>query len=330
MRLTAWLLQQREPVTVEQVREAFPDFYRGGFDARDRKWTRDKQALLAAGVPIRHLQDEELGDGYLVDPRAYYLPDLRFTPEEAAVVWTAGLAASQVKGNPWREDLQSALQKLAAGSADLPSRAPSLRIRQGDGVERRRLARMLDALGDAVRRQKRVAIEYFTWSRNETTRREVDVYGFAWRRGTWLLAGHCHLRRGLRVFYVDRVRSLKVNGKEPAKADYRIPRDFDIRVFSRQMPWDYWEHEPREAVVRFTGGLAPIAAQLLPRARLERARDGAVLAHLAVRSLPALVRQALSFGPEAELLSPEDGRAMAREMLAHLSTRLAGREGAVA
>jgi proteasome accessory factor B len=51
------------------------------------------------------------------------------------------------------------------------------------------------------------------------------------------------------------------------------------------------------------------------------------VARLVVKNLGGLVRQALAWGPEAELLEPADGRAMAREILLALSGRL-GRETA--
>jgi proteasome accessory factor B len=49
------------------------------------------------------------------------------------------------------------------------------------------------------------------------------------------------------------------------------------------------------------------------------------VARLEVRNLRGLVRQALAWGPEAELLEPAEGRAMAREMLATLAAALDGR-----
>jgi predicted DNA-binding transcriptional regulator YafY len=42
------------------------------------------------------------------------------------------------------------------------------------------------------------------------------------------------------------------------------------------------------------------------------------VARVEVRNLRGLVRQALAWGPEAELVSPEEGRAMAREILSGL------------
>ncbi|HZZ84736.1 MAG TPA: WYL domain-containing protein [Anaeromyxobacteraceae bacterium] len=331
LQLTAYLLKRGEAVTFEEIRAQLPELYQGKDDAVDKKWTRDKAALEQAGVPIRFVQEGCDGqDGYLIDPRAYELRDLGLSRDEAAVLWTAGQAAAAMAENPWRDELQSALRKLRAGCRDLPARAPHLMVRHGDKTARRKVAGWLEDVGEAVRRRKRVSIEYFTGARREVQRREVDVYGFAWRRGVWLFAGWCHLRQARRVFYVDRLRSLTVNRKKPSEADYAIPRDFDIQVFSRQQPWDYWVHEAREASVRLTGQLAPLAGQLLPGAKVKRQRDGSALATLQVTNLPALVRQALSLGPEAEIVSPEEARAQARACLGQLEARLSQPSGEAA
>ncbi len=324
LRLTAWLLAQSEPVSFEQIREAMKGAYSGNAQAIDKAWTRDKQALQQAGVPIQHVDgDADQPKGYVIDRRHYYLPDLKLTAEEAAVLWTVGQAAARMTNNPWRDDLEAGLRKLqAGGTAPMPPQVPTLNVYHGDTMPAGRRAKYLDVLGEAVRRRKRVTLTYYTAARQETVKREVDVYGFAWRRGIWLFVGHCHLRNDLRVFYVNRVRALKLDEKNPARPDYAIPRDFDIREFARQQPWDFWSEPPREAQVRFTGALAPLAKKLLPGCRIARTGEGEITATLTVRNLEALVRQVLSFGPDAELLTPEEGRASARAILERMAKEL--------
>src|SRR5829696_160033 len=52
--------------------------------------------------------------------------------------------------------------------------------------------------------QRRVRLRYRSgWSRE--TEREVDPYGVMHREGYWYAVGYCHLRRGMRLFRLDRV-----------------------------------------------------------------------------------------------------------------------------
>ncbi len=314
LQLTAWLLAREAPASFEEIREAFPHAYEGSPEAVDKRWTRDKQALHEAGVPIEFVEgDAERGEGYFIDPRAYALPELNLAPEEAAVLWTAGRAAMRMSALPWREELESALRKLQCVSSAPPRTRPALPALFFGPPAAPDQATWLERLGEAVRRHKRVRLGYVDGS-GQRTDREVDVFGFAWRRGVWLFAGHCHLRQALRVFYVGRVASLTLSPAHPNQPDYEIPADFDIRTFSSQQPWEYWFGEPTEVQVRLTGPLSPLAASLLPGAQVTPMTDG-VLATVTARDLPTLVRHVLTLGEDAEVVSPPQARRLAREAL---------------
>jgi len=324
LKLAAWLHAHREPATREEIYEAFPGDYSGKPDAREKKWTRDKLDLKRLGIPISFLEDEGEHGAYLLDPSACALPKLEFTPEEAAILWTAGQAALRTHDHPLRDDLEVALRKLVVGAKGLPPRAASLEIDPTE-LERQTVRNWLEKLTDAVERRKRVRIVYRRTDGSESTR-HVDVYGYAWRRGHWIFVGHCHLRDGVRVFLLDRVRSFALDPADRKRPDYEIPKGFDLRAWSRQEPWDYLVHEPREVAIRFRGSLSRIVSQLLPNASLASEPDGVRVARFTVRNLRGLVRQALAWGPDAELLEPVEGRAMAREMLDVLRARLGAGE----
>lgn len=323
--LAAWLVARGEPVTREEIYEAFPGEYVGSDAAREKKWTRDKNDLHRLGIPLIFEEHEGKEGAYLLEAGSCTLPKLDFSPEEAAVLWTAGQAALRTDDHPLAEDLETALRKLAVGAKGLPPRAALLEADWGatPPVEP---GKWLARLADVVERRRRLAVAYRK-ADGTVTERLVDVFGYAWRRGHWIFVGHCHLRGGLRMFYLDRVRSMTIAPAASRGPDYAVPADFDIRTWSRQETWEYFEHEPREALVRFRGSLSPLAPRLLPRASLTREPDGTRLARLEVRNLRGLVRQALAWGPEAELLEPAEGRQMARSILASLSERL-GKEPA--
>jgi proteasome accessory factor B len=318
LRLAAFLHDRRGPVSREAIYEAFPDDYRGNAAAREKKFTRDKDALLALGLALRFVEEE---GAYVLDVTSSFLPQLSFSPEEAAVVWAAGQAALVNHDHPLAEDLETALRKLAVGAKGLPPRAAALEA-EPHAEDSRRARELLAVVTGALSTRKRVRLRYRNAAGVETERL-LDVYGYAWRRGEWLVVGHCHLRDATRVFYLRRFLSVKPAPAQAHGPDYRVPAAFDIRHWSRQEPWDHLAHDARPAAVRFRGTLAAVARRLLPGARWTVEGDGALTGRLEVRNLPGLVRQALAWGPEAELLEPEEGRALAREALRGLSDRLA-------
>ncbi len=328
LRLAAWILRQSEPVTRGQIYAAFPDEYGGKADAAERKFSRDKDALKRLGF---NLETEELGGredqvGYAIDPRASMLPSVDLGPDEAAAVWTAGVGALRLSLHPLRDELESALRKLVVGAKGLPPRAAATEeLAPAEGADGEKL---LPKLVQAWERRRRIRISYWRVSEGKVVDRDVDVYGWARRRGEWIFVGHDHLRGATRIFYLSRVRALRLVGlpkdeaekraKRGKKGDYEIPETFDIRRWSRQQIWDYDVHPPLAATVRFRGSLSGIAGQLLPTAQVTNDASGARVARLDVRNLRGLVRQALAWGPEAEVLEPAEARAAARDILASL------------
>jgi proteasome accessory factor B len=328
LRLAAWILDQSEPVTRGQIYAAFPDEYGGKADAAEKKLTRDKDALKRLGF---NLETEELGGreeqiGYTIDARSSMLPPIELGADEAVAAWTAAVGALRLSLHPLRDELESALRKLVVGVKGLPPRAAATEeLATAPSADAEKL---LPKLVEAWERRRRIRISYWRVSAGEVVERDVDVYGWARRRGEWIFVGHDHRRNTTRIFYLSRVRALRqlrlprdeaqVRARRGKEGDYDIPETFDIRRWSRQQVWDYDVHPPAAAAVRFRGSLAGIAKQLLPSAQVTTDASGARVARLEVRNLNGLVRQALAWGPEAEVLEPAEARATAREILASI------------
>jgi predicted DNA-binding transcriptional regulator YafY len=324
LRLAAWILSQPTPVTRAEIyaRLGYP---RDPVNA-EKMFTRDKDALKQLGF---HLTTEEVGGadqlGYTIDAHGSMLPPIELTADEAAAVWTAGFGALRLSRHPMQPELESALRKLVVGTRSAPPRADAL---DELGTSDKEDGKLLRELVDAWERRRRIRISYWRAATDEVVERDVDVYGWARRRGEWIFVGHDHLRKEVRIFYLSRVRSLakvklpKDEAQRRARrgkdGDYDVPASFDVRRWSRQQIWDYDVHAPVEAAVRFRGSLAGLAKALLPRARVATDADGSRVARLEVANLRGLVRQALAWGPDAEVIAPEGGREVAREILASL------------
>jgi proteasome accessory factor B len=337
LKLVSFILAQPGPVTADRIFERFPDDYGDAkTDARERKFSRDKAAIKRLGFVLAKVGE----DSYLIDPRSSQLPAVQLDPDEALAVWTAAVGALRSSDHPLREDLENALRKMIAGWKGLPPRAGQSTELPADGGEPVGGDLLVD-LVDAWLRRKRITIEYWNAGRDEVGTRQVDVYGWARRRGEWIFVGHCHKRDAVRIFYLSRVKRLTTpqakakdaparDGKKAKKgrgddrAEYSIPADFDIRRWSRQQIWDYDVHPPMQAAIRFSGSLERISRQLLPGTRSTVDAEKRRTFRLEVRNLRGLVRQALAWGPEAELLEPPEGRAMALEILRETRALVAG------
>jgi proteasome accessory factor B len=333
--LVALLLDASEPVPFAQLREIFPaDYGSGSREAAERKLERDKAELLQLGVPLEFVppdEDRELG-GYRIDRKAFFLPDLKLSPEEGAALYAAGSAALASHDFPFAQDLAHALRKIALeGSGRDDARAPSaarrlLIVRPGDPAR----AGKLRVLGDAVARRKRVHATYRAApalglgaqpsSAGERTEREIDPYGLAFRGGSWRLVGYCHLRKDMRVFVVDRIEALRANESKPSQPDFEIPAGFDAGATAGARPWQWVGTPARTVRLRFAAGSELLAERAFD-APAERDAKGALL-DLRVTYLDGLIPEVLSFGDRVWIESPADAREKALAALRQLDARL--------
>jgi predicted DNA-binding transcriptional regulator YafY len=79
----------------------------------------------------------------------------------------------------------------------------------------------LMALSAAAQQRQRVHLRYRS-SEDRYTARNFDAYGLVWHGGRWYAVGHCHLRRDVRSFRLDRVIEVRA-----LPASFGRPEDFD-------------------------------------------------------------------------------------------------------
>ncbi|MGM0346753.1 helix-turn-helix transcriptional regulator [Streptomyces sp. Adlamb9] len=164
--------------------------------------------LTDLGIPV----SAERGryGGYRLPP-TFRLPPLALTDKEAAAV-VLGLLSSLPHGLP-DGSAESALAKInrvlpkpvadqvAALRDTLAHTPPPDETAAPD-------PRIALDLATAARDRRRVRITYQSW-RGETSARDLDPYGLVLHGGRWYVTGLDSRRAEIRVFRVDRVRSLQ-------------------------------------------------------------------------------------------------------------------------
>ncbi|GAC1630826.1 MAG: YafY family protein [Ktedonobacteraceae bacterium] len=182
--------------------------------------------LQDLGIPV------EAGRGrhgsYRLRP-GFKLPPLMFTEEEAQALTLGLLAARKLGLAIAAPAVEGALAKI---ERVLPARLRThvqavyetliFDIQFPDVAP---TSEVVGTLCEAVQQGRRVLLRYQSWQA-EATERQVDFYGLVYRSGFWYGVGYCHLRQGLRVFRLDRVRSA-----EMSKDTYIRPLDFDSLAY---------------------------------------------------------------------------------------------------
>lgn len=290
-----YLLESPRPVTAEEIRRTVPGYSQESDDAFHRMFERDKDLLRQLGIPLRltALDVWEVDFGYTVDPEEYAIGDPGLTTEERAALSLAARIV-QVGGSHSGLDGLRKLGGVERGVALEPFGADL-------GAE----GEILGAVFDAVVRRSPIEFEY------KGTRRKLNPYGLAFRRGHWYLVGGTS--KGERVYRVDRV--LEVEPGEPGS--FQRPKGFDPAAFLQAQPWESGLDEEVEADVRFDPEVAWWASRTLGVDH----RDGPLQVTIPVSNRDAFIGWILSFGPSAEVMSPPELRS---EILARVDAALSG------
>jgi len=272
--LVMLLLRARAPVTFREIREQFTSYKTSNIEAGLRAFERDKADLLELGVPVRYVtpeEDDALEEGgYVVELHRYRMPEVHLTPDEISALVLATSIARVVPGGSYGQIVDLALKKLAFDLPEMPDtpthfpdaaeREPVL-VHFPDAAERktqRELSDRFSQLEAATRNRKRVTLEYRSASQGVVDKREVDPYGLAYRQGTWLLVGHCHLRNDVRSFRIDRIIAQAIAPK-PRSPDFERPENFDVRSYASRSPWTFQQAEPEDVELEFRPEVAGAA-----------------------------------------------------------------------
>lgn len=152
---------------------------------------------------------------------------------------------------------------------------------------------LLEPVRQACADRAQLEIEYHSASTDETTRRVVDPVGVISLDGHWYLDAHCHRAGDLRRFRVDRIRSMRITGRQPARPE------------AAPVGPEAFVPGPGSLVVDLlVGPEAAWVADSVPLLASDRRPDGLLGVRLAVGGTAWLARLLLQLGPHAWVLEP--------------------------
>jgi predicted DNA-binding transcriptional regulator YafY len=295
------------------------------FEVGKRTIYRDIQALCEAGVPVISTP----GQGYTL-LEGYFLPPLRFTPDEALILLLGGDVMAQSFDAEYRAAAQAAGRKIAAAlpealREEVRSLQDSIRFIAQGAPGRLGEADLLRQLRRAIVGQHSVRFRYYARQSQDgasaQSTRTTDPYGLVHIDGAWHLVAYCHLRRDIRRFRVERMDQLAV-----LPETFNRPADFQLmqrendeqRTLVIRALFDataaYWA---RESPSFFTIG--------------EQQRDDGLLVTLRVRHERDIVQWLLQWGSHVRVLEPDSLRALlvdeAKKMIENYTTIVTSEEG---
>lgn len=170
---------------------------------------------------------------------------------------------------------------------------------------------------EASRDNRTVEMTYYTASRDALSTRKLDPYLLYVYRGTNpYVIGHCHRRKEVRYFRVDRIRELRFTD-----VSFEREKGFDGRRYLSTVFQVEAGGEPQLVVVRFAQKVAPFIRER----RWHRSQciaehgDGSLTLSMEVPGLAEVLRWVLGYGAEARVEAPPALVAMVRGEVAKLA-----------
>jgi proteasome accessory factor C len=237
------------------------------------------------------------GDRVFIHMADYFARPLRFTSAELSGLYLACEAVRKLSGPPASSALTSAMDKIAGvlEEGSVPREVVQ------DSVEFRPPTPWLEIVAELSRacEQRRVVeMEYYTYGRDEITRRLVHPLSLEFGMGNWYLRAWDRRNKEIRVFRVDRIKDMEVTAGE-----FEPPPEEEAEGAS---PGVYGVAGGEiEVRLRFSPALARRAAEKPIFSRTEMVK-GRLVCTVHTDNLSWLEREILGFGPGVEVLSPPE------------------------
>jgi predicted DNA-binding transcriptional regulator YafY len=159
------------------------------------------------------------------------IPALGFCATELmALVFSRNLL-KPLEGTEIQASLSSALNKAAAalppqGHEYVRDLEKVFSVGLGPHKSYRQHRETIDRISQGIAQTKTAQIRYYSASRSAATRREVDPYRLWYAAGGLYLIAYCHLRKDVRMFAVERIRSITLTDHP-----YQLPLGFNVEEY---------------------------------------------------------------------------------------------------
>ncbi len=301
-------LERSKGASIDELAKSLPPEY-----SRNSRMIRRDLEALETRFPL--LTERRAGKTVwrLMDGYAHSLRLTFSQTELMALVFSKDLLRP-LDGTELKSSLDSAFNKMAAAlPSDGANFVGNLRdffsVGLGPHKKYREHRDTIDCVTRAISRSRTVQMRYFSASRNATARRNVDPYRLWYAQGALYLIGYCHLRKDVRLFSVDRIRTISMTN-EPCQ----LPLGFDVEEYVKNAML-VMRGTPIDVRLQFDRKVAPwVRDREWHRSqRLEPGPRGSLFMTLRVADTAELVGWILSFGGGVRVVSPEGLRNRVQE-----------------
>lgn len=266
---------------------------------------RDLEALQAGGFPITTESRGNRSYWCILNANRQQVP-LAFSIPELMALYFGKDMLKTYRGTVFYDAIESLLSKI---KATLPPAyidyLDRIRNRVDAGPTPRkdytRFGAIIADLNRAIIDEKKVHITYFSMGRRKESRRTVHPYRLRHVEDTLYLIGYCALRKEVRTFAVDRIKTASLSDE-----GFHIPEESDMQAFL-QDSFGIYQGAPVTVQIHFLESVAGYIRERIWHSsqNLSEQVDGSLIFTATVAGLEEISHWVLRWGAGAQVLAPE-------------------------
>ncbi len=273
-------------------------------DCHPRTVYRDLEALQVAGFPVYNERVDNKSLWSLLDSAKHLIP-VPFNVTELMALYFSRDMLKTLKETIFYDALESLFQKVKTTLPPeylhyLKQFEGSLKVGLKPYKNYSKHGEIISRVNSAVVSRQYLDIAYYTMNRKKMTRRTVAPYKIWFFDGTFYMLAYCRLRKGIRLFALDRIKSLETKDEH-----FETPDDFDVDALL-QSSFGAFLGEPVEVVIWFSADIAGYIEEKIWHAsqEIERQDDGSLLFRVEVAGTDEIKFWVMTWGAKAEVIKP--------------------------
>ena len=277
-------------------------------DCHTRTVYRDLEALQAAGFPVYTNIVGGKSMWSFLETAKHSIPIPFSLTELMALYFSRGMMGA-LKDTVFYDSLESMFAKIKTTLTPayidyLGQFEKSLAVRAKPYKQYGKLRDIIGTVSEAAIQKKVVEIVYYTMSRKKETRRKVAPYKIMFFDGTFYLIGNCRLRHDVRIFALDRIKTIQHTDET-----FEMPDDFNIDDFMKSS-FGVFHGEPVRVRIWFAAGIAEYIREKTwhETQKIETQKDGSIIFEAEVAGTKEIEFWVLKWGAKAKVLAPESLR----------------------
>jgi predicted DNA-binding transcriptional regulator YafY len=274
-------------------------------ECHSRTVYRDLEALQMAGFPLFTDQSGGKTLWSVIDTGRRTMP-LPLSLTELMALYFSRNMLKVLEGTAIFDSLSSLFEKVKATlppeyASYLDKISQSLEVGVKAHKPYQRFQETLDRVHQATQERRHIEMEYFSMRRGARSHRRVAPYKVWFYNETFYLIGYCELRRGIRLFAVDRIERLEI-----LDSRFEPPEGFDANEFM-QASFGVFQGEAVQVRIHFSPAVAGYIEERVwhPSQTLEHQSDGSLIFGAQVAGLEEIKYWTLKWGAGATVLTPE-------------------------